>query len=94
MLVIHTDRTIQANRQGIIVKDSIEITCFLIDMCVPTDQNIAAKDFDKLCKYKDLEIEINRMWNLKAITVPAIIGALGMIKKDCQNHFDKIPEQP
>ena len=49
-------------------------------MCVSTDQNIAAKDFDKLCKYKDLEIEINRMWNLKAITIPSIIGALGMIR--------------
>ena len=50
-------------------------------MSVPTDQNIAAKEFDKLSKYKDLEIEINRMWNLKAITVPVIIGALGMLKK-------------
>jgi len=79
--LIHTDRTIQANRPDIIVKDSIEKTCLLIDMSVPTDQNIAAKEFDKLSKYKDLEIEISRMWNLKAITVPVIIGALGMIKK-------------
>ena len=78
---IHTDRTIQANRPDIIAKDRIEHTCLLIDMSVRTDQNIAAKEFDNLSKYKDLEIEISRMWNLTAITVPVIIGALGMIKK-------------
>ena len=55
---IRTDRTIQANRPDIIVKDFKEKTCLLIDMSIPTDQNIPAKKFDKLSKYKDLEIEI------------------------------------
>jgi len=90
---IHTDSTIQANRPDIIVKDSTEKTCLLIEMSVPTDHNIAAKEFDKLSMYKDLEIEITRMWNLKAITVPVIIGALGMINKGCENHLEKIPGQ-
>ena len=58
---IQTDRTIQAKRPDIIVKDRIAKTCLLIDMSIPTDQNIAAKEFDKLSKYKDLEIEISRM---------------------------------
>ena len=60
-------------------------------MSIPTDQNIAVKEFDKLSKYKDLDIEIGRKWNLKATTVPVIVGALGMIKKGCQKHLDKIP---
>ena len=63
-------------------------------MSIPTDQNIAVKEFDKLSKYKDLEIEIGRMWNLKAPTVPVIVGALGMIKKGCQKRLDKILGQP
>ena len=91
--LIDTDRTIQANRLDNIVQDRIAKTCLLIGMSIPTDQNIAAKEFDKLSKYKDLEIEISRMWNLKGITVPVIVGALGMIKKGCQNHLDKIPGQ-
>ncbi|XP_063585357.1 uncharacterized protein LOC134762740 [Penaeus indicus] len=88
---IHTDRTIQTNRPNIIIKDFKEKTCLLIDTSVPCDQNIAHKEFDKLSKYKDLEIEIQKMWSLKATTVPVIVGALGMIKKQTQKHLDKIP---
>jgi len=42
-------------------------------------------------KYKDLEIEITKMWGLKKITVPVIIGALGVVKKGIEKHIDKIP---
>ena len=63
-------------------------------MSIPTDQNIAVKEFDKLSKFKDLEIEIGRIWNFKATTVPVIVGTLGMIEKGCQKHLDKIPGQP
>ena len=82
------------NRPNIIVKDFKEKTCLLIDMSISTDQNIPAKEFDKLSKYKDLEIEIQRMWKLRTSTVPVIVGALGMIKKACQKHLDTIPGEP
>ena len=55
---IHTDRTIKANRPDIIVKDYKNGRCILIDMTVPSDRNVAPKEFEKLSKYKDLEIEI------------------------------------
>ena len=48
---IHTDRTIKANRPDIVVKDHKEKKCFLIDMTVPTDRDIAPKAFEKLFKY-------------------------------------------
>lgn len=90
---VNTDRTIQANRPDIIIKDHKNKTCLLIDMSVPSDKNIAVKEFDKLSKYKDLEIEIEKMWNLKATTVPVIVGALGMIKKGTAKFVEKIPGQ-
>ena len=46
------------------------------------DRNISVKEYEKLAKYKDLEIEINRMWQLKAIAWPIVVGVLGMLKKD------------
>ena len=58
---INTDRTIQANRPDIVIKDYKSRTCLLIDMTIPTDRNISVKEFDKLSKYKDLQIEIARM---------------------------------
>ena len=58
---IHTDRTIQANRPDIVVKDKQEKTCLNIEMSVPSDKNVSAKVFDKMSKYKDLEIEVSKM---------------------------------
>ena len=55
---IQTDRTIQANRPDIVVKDFLGNVCYLIDMSVPSDKNVSSKTFEKLSKYKDLEIEI------------------------------------
>ena len=31
------------------------------------------------------------MWRLKTTTVPVVIGALGTVKKDMENHTNKIP---
>ena len=77
---IHTDREIKANRPDIVVKDYQERKCLLIEVSVPTDDNVSLKEMEKLSKYKDLEIEITRMWGLKTETIPIIVGALGMIK--------------
>ena len=62
---IHTDRTIKANRPDIVVKNDNDKTCFLIDMSVLSATSASLKTFEKLGKYKDLEIEVTKMWYLK-----------------------------
>ena len=42
-------------------------------------------------KYKDLEIEVTRMWGMSTETVPVVIGALGVIKKGLEEQTGKIP---
>jgi hypothetical protein len=37
----------------------------LIDIAIPGDRNVIKKDAQKILKYKDLIIEIQRMWNVK-----------------------------
>ena len=88
---VQTDRQINANRPDIIVKDKQSKTCLLIDMAVPNDTNTSRKTIEKLSKYKDLEIEIERMWGMKTSTVPVVVGALGVIKKGIEKHLSKIP---
>ena len=59
-------------------------------MSVPSDSNISAKEFEKLSKYKDLEIEIAKMWKMKTKTIPVIVRAFVMIKKGAQKYVNEI----
>ena len=91
---IHTDRTIQANRSDIVVKNHNDKTCFLIDMSVPSDTNVSLKIFEKVSKYKDLEIEATKMWHLKTTTLQVVIGALRVVAKTAPNYVSQIPGDP
>jgi hypothetical protein len=44
-------------------------------------------------KYKNLSIEIQRMWNMKCFVVPVIIGATGIVIKSLQKYLETIPGQ-
>jgi hypothetical protein len=54
-------------------------TCMLLDVAIPGDRNVIKKKAEKILKYKDLTIEIQRMWNVKTRVIPVIIGATGTI---------------
>ena len=88
---IRTDSTIEANRPDIVVKHKQNKTRQLIDMNVPSDSSISAKEFEKISKYQDLEIQIAKIWKIKTKTIPVIVGELGMIKEGTQEHVNEIP---
>ena len=48
-------------------------------------------EFEKLSKYKNPEIEVEKLWHMKTVTIPVVIGALGMTKKGTKKHLEKIP---
>ena len=89
--IVQTDRKIDANRLDIKIRNHEERTCIMMDLVVPSDQNISLKEFQKLSKYEDREIEVTKMWKLKTKIIPVVIGALGTIKKGSQNFIDQIP---
>jgi hypothetical protein len=65
----------------IIIIIIITITCLLIDVAIPSDKNVIQKEAENKLKYKNLSIEIQRMWNMKCFVIPVIIGATGNVKQ-------------
>ena len=63
----------------------------LIDVAVSGDRNVIKKEAEKILKYKDLSIEIQRMWNLKTKVIPVIIGETGTISKSFRKYVSNIP---
>ena len=45
---IHSDRTIAADRQNVVLKNKKDKTCLLIDMTIPLDTNTSVKITEKL----------------------------------------------
>ena len=63
----------------------------LIDVAISGDRNVIKKEAEKILKYKDLTIEIQRMWKVKTRVIPVIIGATGTISKSFKKYISKIP---
>jgi hypothetical protein len=53
--------------------------------------NIIQKESEKKLKYKNLNIEIQRMWNMKCFVMPVIIGATGIVTKGLRKYPETIP---
>ena len=68
------------NKPDIIISDdNNKGTYMLIDVAIPGDRKVIKKEAEKILKYKDLIIEIHRIWNVKAKVIPVITGATGTI---------------
>jgi len=44
------------------------------DVAISGDRNVIKKAAEMALKYKDLILELHRMWNVKAEVIPVIIG--------------------
>jgi hypothetical protein len=71
-----------ANRPYIIIRNKKDKTCLLIDVTIPSDKNVIQKEAENKLKYKNLSIEIQRMWNMKCFVIPVIIKATGIVSKE------------
>jgi hypothetical protein len=79
------------NKPDIIIRDNEKGTCMSIDVTISGDRNVIKKEAQKILKYKDLTIEIQRMWNVKVRVIPVIIGATGTISKSFRKYVSSIP---
>jgi hypothetical protein len=52
---------------------------------------VIKKETEKILKYKDLTIEIQRMWNVKTKVIPVIIGATGTVSNTFTKDVSNVP---
>ena len=67
--------------------------CFygLSQLLLLNNNNNNNKEAEKILKYKDLTIEIQRTWNVKTKVIPVKIGATGTISKTFRKYVSNIP---
>ena len=63
----------------------------LMDVAISGDRIVIKKEAEKILKYKDLTTEIQRMWNIKTMVIPVIIGVTGTISKSFRKYVSNIP---
>ena len=85
---IQTDKHLAHNIPDITVVEKKQV--WLVDVAIPGDSRIQQKEVEKITKYQDLKIEVERLWERKATVVPVVIGALGAIPRDLTKHLNTL----
>ena len=87
---VNSDKEMKDNRPDLIMTGKNERKCIMVDMSIPPDKNISIKEVEKLSKYKDLEIEVTKMWEMKTSTVPDVMETRGQVKKGFKTYLNQI----
>lgn len=56
-----------------------EKNCQIIDVAIPEDGRVRAKDDEKVEKYQDLAREVRKICGVRTKVIPRVVGALGTI---------------
>ena len=77
-----TDKKVKCNIPDITIHDTKNRDCIFVDVSIPVCINVIRREEEKITKYLDLEIEIQKCWILRKVgKVPIVIGAFGTLSK-------------
>ena len=62
----------------------------IIDFAIPYDTRVDDKEVEKIEKHLDLARELKKVWNMKVIVVPLVLGALGTAAKEIEKRLKTI----
>ena len=79
------------NRPDIVIKTKKEKKRILIDVAIRAERNVVRMEAKKKLKYQSLCLEIRRMWNMKCMITPVIIGATGIGTKSLKYVLKATP---
>ena len=87
---IPTARKLDHNKPDVVMIDHVEKKWTLIDFSVPFDGNVAKKEDEKKTKYTDLARSVAAEHNVRVEIIPIVVGALGVVTKDLEEHLKKL----
>ena len=89
--MIQCDHYIECRKPDIVVVEKEEKKCIIIDIAIPGDNRVGAKEKEKIEKYDNLKWEVKKMWSMKKVEiVPVVIGALGAVSKNFELYIEKL----
>jgi hypothetical protein len=62
---VQTDIGVLVSRSEEIIKNKTHKISLLTDVATSSDRNVIQKEAEKKLEYKNLSIEIQRLWNMK-----------------------------
>ena len=87
---IRTNKKISARRPDIVAVDKNERRSTLIDVACTWDKNVEDKEIEKVNKYQDLKIVLQRIWETSGTLVPMVLGVPGATTNNLNKYFLKL----
>ena len=94
-ILIKTIPKIPHNRLDIVVWRKNEKTCYIIDICIPLDENIHRQEKEKVDRYTQLKVSLIRLYPQYTYEIiPIVLGATGLVTRSLTEYlktlgFDK-----
>ena len=94
-ILIKTIPKIPHNRPDIVVWRKNEKTCYIIDICIPLDENIHRQEKEKVDRYTQLKVSLIRLYPQYTYEIiPIVLGATGLVTRSLTEYlktlgFDK-----
>ena len=88
---METHRTIPNNKPDIIIHDSKQGACALLDVAIPGHRNVIKKEAEKIFKNKDLVIRNSAHVEFVSKVISVIIRATGTISESLRQYLSNVP---
>jgi hypothetical protein len=82
-----TNKTIPNNKPDVITRDNEKGIRMLADIEISEDSNVIRKEAEKILKYKDLTIEIQRRWSVRKRDTSNNTGNGTHLKNHSENNW-------
>ena len=84
------DKVIEHRWTGIVCIGKQRRECEITNFVILGDQNVAIKKQEKIDKYHDLRIELQKIWFVMGVVISGVIGALGTMSKRIHQYIKQI----